>query len=272
MVQQKKRVVLIEDDLALGNSILDVLTWSNFDVNWFEDGLKALVYLNKNVPDIIISDLKMPNMGGEELFLKIRTSSKFNTIPFIVITANMDNDVKFKQLKNGVNDFIIKPFPVKELIYKVKNLMELKKSIEKKFSPDPFSKITIQLSKKDFLTSLDNVLIKNIKYKIDTNQLTAALFISKSTLDKKIRKLTNKNITQYTREFKLNYAVKLIQMGERNIQYLVDETGFSSFSYFSTSFKAYLKVTPRDYIKLINSEKQDNLADMESELMKKSIS
>jgi DNA-binding response OmpR family regulator len=264
MLQQKKRVVLIEDDLALGNSILEVLTCSNFDVNWFEDGLTALVYLNKNVPDIIVSDLKMPNMGGEELFLKIRKSIEFNTIPFIVITANKDNDVKFKQLENGVNDFIMKPFAAKELVYKIKNLMQLKKSIEKKFSPDPFSKITIQLSKKDFITSLNDILIKNIKYKIDTNQLTSALFISKSTLDKKIRKLTNKNITQYTREFKLDYAVKLIQLGERNIQYLVDETGFSSFSYFSTSFKAYLKVTPRDFIKLINYGKKDNFDNLES--------
>jgi AraC-like DNA-binding protein len=159
----------------------------------------------------------------------------------------------------------MKPFEVKELVYKIKNLLDLKKSIEKKFSPDPFSKITIQLSKKDFITSLNEILLKNIKNKIDMNQLTADLFISKSTLDKRIRKLTNKNITQYTREFKLDYAVKLIQFGERNIQYLVDETGFSSFSYFSTSFKSYLKNTPRDYIKLINAEKQNTLVDKENE-------
>ena len=257
MTQQNKRIVLIEDDLALGKSILEVLTWSSFDVNWFEDGLKSLVYLNKNTPDIIISDLKMPNMDGEELFLKIRKNTKFNTIPFIIITANTDDDVKFRQLENGVNDFIMKPFKVKELVYKIQNLIDLKKNIEKKFSPDPFSKVTIQLSKKDFITSLNEILIKNIKNKIDISQLTDDLFISKSTLDKRIRKLTNKNITQYTREFKLNYAVKLIQSGERNIQYLVDETGFSSFSYFSTSFKSYLNMTPRDYIKLINTEKQN---------------
>lgn len=264
MMQQNKTIVLIEDDLALGNSILEVLTLNNFDVNWFEDGVKALVYLNKNVPDIIISDLKMPNMSGEELFLIIRKNIKFNTIPFIMITGNSDDTVKFRQLENGVNDFIMKPFKVQELVYKIKNLMDLKKSIEKKFSPDPFSKITIQLSKKDFLTSLNEILIKNIKNKIDLNQLTDDLFISKSTLDKRIRKLTNKNTTQYAREFKLNYAVKLIQLGERNIQYLVNETGFSSFSYFSTSFKSYLNLTPRDYIKLINSEKQDTQMSRES--------
>jgi AraC-like DNA-binding protein len=74
------------------------------------------------------------------------------------------------------------------------------------------------------------------------------LHVSKSTLDKKIRKRTNKSISQYIREFKLDYALKLIYLGE-NTQFLVDETGFNSMSYFSTSFKKYVGMTPRDYMK-----------------------
>lgn len=254
MINPKRKILLIEDDIALGNSILELLELSDFEVNWFKDGIEGLRYLDKSVPDVIISDLMMPHMNGEELFLKIRKNKKFHTIPFMMITANMDDDVKFKQLKNGVNDFIMKPFKVKELIYKIKNLIELKKNIEKKFSPDPFSKITIKLSEKDFISSLNEILIKNMKAKIDMDELSKELFISKSTLDKRIRKLTNKNASQYIREFRLEYAVKLIRLGERNIQYLVDETGFSSFSYFSTSFKSYLDVTPRDFIKSIQAE------------------
>ena len=80
------------------------------------------------------------------------------------------------------------------------------------------------------------ILLKSIKTNPDLDELSKSLFISKSTLDKRIRKLTNKNISQYIREFKIQYAMKLIHLGERNIQYLVDETGFASFSYFSTSF------------------------------------
>jgi DNA-binding response OmpR family regulator len=259
MKNSKTRIVLIEDDLALGNSILELLTLSDFEVNWFKDGIEGLVYLNKNIPDVIISDFMMPHMNGEELFLRIRKNSKFQTIPFIIITANMDDDIKFKQLKNGVNDFIMKPFKVKEIIYKINNLINLKKNIEKKFSPDPFSKITIRLSEKDFMTTLNEILIKNIKSKIDMGQLSNELFISKSTLDKRVRKLTTKNASQYIREFRLDYAVKLMHLGERNIQYLVDETGFSSFSYFSTSFKSYLNLTPRDFIKSIEEEKKSVL-------------
>lgn len=251
MKHVKIKIVLIEDDSALGSSIMELLVLNNFEVTWFKDGFEALIHLKQNLPDIIVSDLMMPTMNGEELFLKIRENSVFNTIPFLIITANSDDEVKFNQLRNGVNDFIMKPFKIMELIYKIKNTLDLKRSIEKKYSPDPFSKITIKLSKKDFITSLNEILLKNIKSKISMDKICAELFISKSTLDKRVRKLTAKNCTQYIREFRLDYAAKLIQSGEQNIQYLVDESGFSSLSYFSTSFKSYFKVSPRDFIKSV---------------------
>ncbi|HBS53787.1 MAG TPA: DNA-binding response regulator [Flavobacterium sp.] len=248
---QKQKIVLIEDDAALGNSILELLQLNNFEVTWFDDSTQALVYLTQNIPDLIISDLMMPKMNGGELFFQIRKNKKFTTVPYIIITANVDDETKLRQLELGVNDYIMKPFKVKELIFKVNNVLELRKNIEKNFGIDPFSKVTIKLSEKDFLTSLNELLLKAIKTRPDLDELSKNLFISKSTLDKRIRKLTNKNISQYIREFKIQYAMKLIHLGERNIQYLVDETGFASFSYFSTSFKAYCKMSPRDYIKSV---------------------
>lgn len=254
MTKQTTKITIIEDDIVLGTTISEILNLNNFDVIYFKDSVEALFHLNKNIPDIIISDMVMPNLNGEELFLKVRKNNKFNAIPFIMITANIDDDLKFKQLKNGVTDFIIKPFKVQELIYKINNLIFLKNNIEKKFSPDPFSKITIKLSEKDFITSLNEILIQKMKINIDMNELARDLAISKSTLDKRVRKLTHKNASQYIREFRLDYAVKLIRSGERNIKYIVDQTGFGSLSYFSTSFKLYLDMTPRDYIKSIETE------------------
>ena len=147
----KNNILLIEDDLALGSSINEILHLNNFKVVWLVDGLKALEFLNNNTTDIIISDLMMPQMNGEEFYLKIKNKKKFSAIPFIMITANMDDEVKLKQLENGVNDFILKPFKSSELIFKIKNLLTFKNNIEKKFKKDPFSKVTIKLSENDFL-------------------------------------------------------------------------------------------------------------------------
>ena len=255
MVNRNRKILLIEDDLALGNSILELLVMSNFNVEWLKNGVEAIEYLVNNTPDIIICDLMMPLMNGEEFFLNLRKQHKFHDIPFIIITANIDVDQKFRQLENGVNDYILKPFKVKELILKVNNLLDFKNSIESKFKPDPFSKVSIKLSEKDFMTSVNEILVKSIKINIAVGDLSNQLFVSKSTLDKKVRKFTGKNITQYMREFKLDYTIRLIKMGERNIQFLVEETGFNSFSYFSTSFKAYTGLAPRDYIKSILDKK-----------------
>lgn len=251
MKNQKLNVVLIEDDIPLGSSISEILDMNDIKVHWFKDGIESLNYLKNFNTDVIISDLMMPSMDGGELFLKIRKNKKFNTTPFIMITGNTDIDIKFKQLENGVNDFITKPFKVKELIFKIKNLVTLKKNIEKKHVPDPFSKVSIKLSEKDFIESVNDILLKDMRSKMDINELATQLHISKSTLDKRIRKRCDKNISQYIREFKLDYTIKLINLGERNIQFLVDETGFNSFSYFSTSFKKYVGLSPREYINSI---------------------
>ena len=92
MTIQKNEILLIEDDLALGGSISELLRLSEFNVNWQTDGLNALDYLLNHTPDIIISDLMMPNMDGEELYINIRKKTKLNAVPFIVITANMDDE------------------------------------------------------------------------------------------------------------------------------------------------------------------------------------
>ena len=251
MKTRKSNIVLIEDDLALGSLIMELLLLNDFNVNWFVDGMKAIDHLKTNMPDIIISDMMMPIMNGEQLYMNIRKNIEFRTVPFVIITANMDDEVKYRQLENGVNDYIMKPFQTKELIFKIRNLLQFKKNIEKKIKPDPFSKVSIRLSRIDFLSSINDILLKDMKSKIGVDELAKELFISRSSLDKRIRKLSNKNISQYIREFKLQYAIKLIDLGEKNVQFLVDETGFNSFSYFSTSFKSYVGLTTRDYIKSI---------------------
>lgn len=251
MKTRKSNIVLIEDDLALGSLIMELLLLNDFNVNWFVDGMKAIDHLKTNMPDIIISDMMMPIMNGEQLYMNIRKNIEFSTVPFVIITANMDDEVKYRQLDNGVNDYIMKPFQTKELIFKIRNLLQFKKNIEKKIKPDPFSKVSIRLSGIDFLSSVNDILLKDMKSKIGVDELAKELFISRSSLDKRIRKLSNKNISQYIREFKLQYAIKLIDLGEKNVQFLVDETGFNSFSYFSTSFKSYVGLTTRDYIKSI---------------------
>ena len=248
MKASKPKLLLVEDDISLGQTISELLQVNEYDVKWCQNGLEAFHFLENNLPDIIVCDLMMPLMTGEELFLKISNFRKFDQIPFIIITADMTFDNKIKQLENGVNDFINKPFKIQELVLKIKNFLHYKENVVKQ-SQNPVSKIQIKSRKNDFFEKMDEIIIKNIKSDITIEKLAKEIFVSKSTLDKKIRKFKQVNVSTYIREIRLNYAISLIEAGEGNVDTLANESGFNSTSYFSICFKSYTGLSPKKYIK-----------------------
>ncbi len=249
MTKNNKIIVLIEDDHVLGATLNEFLSLHFTHVLWFKNASDGLGYFRTNFCDLIVSDLMMPSMSGGQLYSKLRKHVTTHSIPFIIITAHVDEQAKLDYLALGINDYILKPFDLKELLYKMTNLLEYKANLMKQYVPDPFSKVTIKLSSKNFLTILNEQLLRDINEKVDYEVLASALHVSKSTLDKKIRKYTLKNSSQYIREFKLEYALRLMQAGETNIEYISQQAGFRSLSYFSTSFKNYTGMKPTAYLK-----------------------
>ena len=81
MIKQKTKITIIEDDVEIGNTLSEILQLNNFDVKYFKDSTEGLHNLKKNTPDIIICDMVMPVLNGEELFFKIRRNSKFHVFP-----------------------------------------------------------------------------------------------------------------------------------------------------------------------------------------------
>ena len=252
MKKKASKILLIEDDISLGQTVSELLEVNDYEVKWCQNGLEAYHYLETKMPDIIVCDLMMPIMSGEELIFKIRKLKKYDEIPFLIITADMTFETKLKQLENGVNDFINKPFKIQELIFKIKNFLQYKETLMKRTIQDPFSKVTIKLKNKNFFERLNEVIIKNIKSNITIEKIASELFISKSALDKKIRRDKQVNTTKYIREFRIEYAIRLIEAGETNVQQLADSCGFNSLSYFSISFKEYTNTSPKSYIKKRN--------------------
>jgi DNA-binding response OmpR family regulator len=240
-------LLLVEDDIALGQAFSDLLSINGYTVNWYKNGFEAFEYLENHLPEVIVCDLMMPVMSGEELFLKIRKYKKFDLIPFIIITADVTSESRIKQLENGVNDFIHKPFKIKELILKIKNILDFKETLINQ-TKNPFQKDSPEYKKNIFFQKLDTVIVKNIKQNITIEKIANEIFVSKSTLDKKIRNFKNVNTTTYIKKIKLDYAIRLIEAGETNVDALASECGFNSTSYFSVCFKEFAKISPKKYI------------------------
>lgn len=248
MYKDNQKILLVEDDLVLGETMTELIKYNGYKVTWKKNGLEAFETLRDFIPDIIICDLMMPLMDGETFFKKVRNHKRYDNIPFIMITANIDTNVKFKQLENGVNDIINKPFALKELVLKIKNLLFFNANILKKAKESHLSQ-SAHIKSKDFFSVLDDFLFRNIQKKMSITSIADQLFVSKSTLDKKIRKHKNQNISQYIKEFKIEYAIQLMEKGENNIEHLASKSGFSSVSYFSSSFKSVKGESPKQYFK-----------------------
>jgi AraC-like DNA-binding protein len=132
-------------------------------------------------------------------------------------------------------------------LLKIRNIIDYKENIIKLYQ-DPLSKVSVSFRRNDFFENLNSILIKNLKTNISIEKLASEIYVSKSTLDKKIRKQKKVNVSTYVREFKLNYAIKMMEAGETSVDVLASECGFNSLSYFSISFKRFTGVSPKKYM------------------------
>ena len=242
-------IVVIEDNHEIQQLLVDILELNGYQASTANDGAQGLKLVQETQPDLVISDIMMPKMDGFELLEKLRASSQFNDLPIILLTARVMMDDRLKGLESGAQDYITKPFEMKELLYKVKNLLQLKKSSAKEAA--------IRKSKK--ILSRDERFIQSVEYaieeritdpKLSLTELAEALEISTSSLQKKLKRINAKSVSQFIREYRLSRAKELITADHGNLTEISNMTGFSNLSYFSKSFKDYFGFAPS----MVNSE------------------
>lgn len=244
-----RSVFLIEDDFSLGQAIKELLDINGFNVKWFPNAERALQKIKLSRPDIIVCDLMLPGLNGHDFFIRIRKNPEFCTIPVVMITANINPEVKLIELKSGINDFIVKPFKIDELVYKVRNILDFKDTIIK--NEKTVKKVSLyKIDVSSFMDKLDEILYDNLnKNNLSLGYVASKLFISRSTLDKKIRLHTNTNFSNYQKIFKLEHAQKIIDLGATNLNEVAKVSGFNSVSYFSTSFHKHFGIPPGKYVR-----------------------
>ncbi len=123
--RQKKTILYVDDNYDLRNYMIDLVSASyNLILAW--DGIAALEILEKNIPDLILSDLMMPKLDGAGLLRTLRKNTDLNDIPFVILTAKATQDAKFDLLEAGADDFLFKPFSREELLVRIRNLLILR--------------------------------------------------------------------------------------------------------------------------------------------------
>lgn len=261
--QQGLPLVLIVEDNAELRKFLSTELSSYYKVEMAGDGVAGLQKAIELVPDLIISDVMMPNMDGIAMLDAIKHHEATSHIPVVLLTAKSSVEHQIEGMRYGADFYVTKPFNTDYVMALVENLIRQRKQL---FSRLLNSKNLVQLSPGEILiTSKDEQLLKQTIEIVEKNmadtgfnidEAAAAVGLGRTTFYKKIKSLTGLAPVEFVKEMRLKRAVQLMDSGEYNISEISYMVGFSSLGYFSTCFKEKYQQTPSQYLKALK-EKQE---------------
>lgn len=245
------KVLIIEDNNDMRHFIREQLE-PRYVILEAVNGKEGLKLANKIVPELIITDLMMPQMDGITLCKKLKTELATSHIPVIMLTAKAGLENKLEGLETGADDYLTKPFNAKELQIRSKNLIEQRQRLRELFSKnillDP-KKITVTSLDEEFLQTLLALLEeKYADSEFGVRQLQKAMGMSKTALHSKIKALTNHPPGELLRNFRLKRAAQLLVQKADNVSQVAYDVGFNSLSYFTRCFKELYVMSPSEYI------------------------
>ena len=248
----KPTILIVEDNFDLRSFLLQTLR-SEYRVLGAENGKIGLEMAKKYSPELIVSDVMMPVMDGIELCSRLKKNIQTSHIPIILLTAKNMVESWIEGLETGADDYIPKPFNLQILEIKMRNIIESRRKIKNIFSsPEPVAPEKLSSNKLDeeFITKAYQILEKNYnESNFSVEQFAREMFVSRSLLYKKIKALTNLNITDFINSYKLKKSVELIKSTDQSISEIAFKTGFNDPKYFSRIFKKFYGTSPSDYIK-----------------------
>ncbi len=247
------KILVIEDNTEL-RAFYHTLLSHSFQFFEAEDGVEGLRIAEEIVPDIIISDVVMPEKNGYEVCQHIKKNLQTCHIPVILLTARGAPDQIVNGYKSGADAYVVKPFESEVLLSQINGMLQNRDRIREKYtSSNIFMDInTGEPKSKDdyFMKSLNEELEENLfNEEYNVVSLSEKLNISRNHLYRKVKALTNYSTVEYIRVYKLNKAAELLKMQKYSIKEVCFKTGFKDQSYFTKSFKNHFNVNPTEFIR-----------------------
>ncbi|MEM8847609.1 MAG: ATP-binding protein [Bacteroidota bacterium] len=244
-----KIVLIVEDNPDLSNHMRSLLK-DEFTVKQSANGKLGVLDALEIVPDIIVSDLMMPEVDGVELSNTLKANEKTSHIPIILLTAKADRETKLDGLKAGVDDFLTKPFDNEELKVRIQNLIgqheKLKAKYEQTLRLSP-SKIKVQSPEETFIKKALEIVDENLSNSEFTVEgFQKEIGMSRMQLHRKLKALTNFSASEFIRDIRLQRAADLLSNKGLNINEVAYSCGFNSHSYFTQCYKQKFGVSPSD--------------------------
>lgn len=247
-----QRILIVEDNDDLRNYLVDMLR-ADYNIQSCPNGKDALVIIREFNPDLVISDIMMPEMGGDELCSAIKSDLEMSHIPIILLTALGDEKNMLEGLEIGADAYITKPFSVGILKATVKNLLANRALLRQIYNSIEDEE---QHLSANCASTLDWKFIASVKECIEQNMgdpdfnvetLSSRQHMSRTSFFNKLKALTGYAPADYIRLIRLQHAAQLLKQGEHTVAEVADMVGFSDAKYFREVFKKYYDVSPSKY-------------------------
>ncbi len=243
----KEVLLLAEDDDDMRNYLTESLS-DDYHVISVANGSKALELAKEINPDIIVSDVLMPGLRGDEVCRMLKSSMETSHIPFILLSALSEKENIILGLESGANDYIIKPFDFNILKARIRNILQSRERLRKEVlsdESDPENMNYANQLDREFLDKAYLIIEAGLSDpEFSINEFCKEIGMSRTSVYNKIKALTNQAPNDFIRIIRLNKAKELLKSKQYTIAEVSDMVGFSDPKYFSTSFKKQFGVSP----------------------------
>jgi len=249
---KKHTILIVEDNKDILN-YLQTIFEKNYHILKAENGREGLYKAKEELPDLIISDVMMPELDGHELSKFLKSDIETSHIPIILLTARTNLIQQVAGLETGADDYITKPFNILLLKTKVKNLIKSRDMMRNIFADQIYlqpKNITITPPDEAFLSKALETIENNLSDStFNVNVFVKEMGMSRPVLFRKIKALTNLSIVEFIISIRLKRAAQLIKESDLNVNEIAFQVGYDDPKYFSKSFKKQFNCTPTEYKK-----------------------
>ena len=248
------KIVIAEDDDEI-RDYLDSELSKDYDVRICVNGRDALAEVFHTKPDLVLSDVMMPEMDGNTLCSKIKSNPSTNYIPVILLTAKNRDEDKLEGLETGADAYLVKPFNMDILRRTIMNLLNTHRLLQLKYGRnDNLEEQVDEIKMKSPDEKLLERVMTAINAHLDDSDLSVDMVaeqvgISRVHLHRKMKELTGQTPHDFIRNLRLKQAANLLANQGMNVTEVMYACGFSNSASFSTVFKKFYGMSPRDYMK-----------------------
>ncbi len=250
-LQRESEIVLVVEDNPDMRQYIQQCLQEDYRIIKAVNGKSGFQKASAITPDLIISDVMMPEMDGLALCEMLKTDQRTSHIPVILLTARAERDDKLEGLATGANDYLTKPFDAQELRLKIKNLLISRKQLWEKFKNETAPELAdMQLTSLDrkFLERAIAIIEKHLDdAEFETKTFAEEISLSRSQLNRKLRALTGQSTRDFIRTLRLKRAAQLLRSHTGNVSEIAYQVGFNHLSHFAKIFKEMYGQAPSIY-------------------------